>query len=630
MFKSLKEFYARKRPPLVGIPQSYINLISKCWEEDPSNRLSFSEIVNLMKTDSGFIIDGADKNAYYEYIKLLDDYIDLLDEDQDRLISFEEFVSQKSNTFKKFDINRNQNGDEDKSNIMNDKESSDDINSLDFEYLNLNDYSKMKLIGEGIYGQVFQVESKKSKISYSAKISKMTIIYIDENRTNIYREAMIISRLNHPSILKFIGYSPKNFEGENKPVILTEFSSNSSLDQLLELSRNMVEISVSNDTKKLINIYGIASCMNYLHSLDIIHRDLKTKNILLDQYLYPKLANFCFSTLPVNHNNEQNQELIENPLYFAPEIFEKKEFSKSSDVYAFSLIIFEIITDKKPFEYNTIFKIFTKVLNGERPSIDETIPQCFSKLIQSCWSQDHSKRPTFAQIVTQLRTNESFTNFVYEEEFQAYVKYIDEYIKIFNESKKILPIEDFIDEDLLNKVDLTTVRKEHSEVLKAKINIKYTNLNKYELQSKIGEGSFSYVYKIMDKKTSEIYAGKITKFEIYLYNENNIIDHYREVEIISKINHPCILRFIGYSPLNFDHNECPVIITEFVSNGTLKNALILERKGLSLDNWNSTTKLITIYGIALSMMHLHQLNILHRDLKPENILLDQFLTSKNL
>ena len=88
MFKSLKEFYARKRPPLVGIPQSYINLISKCWEEDPTNRLSFSEIVNLMKTDSGFIIDGADKNAYYEYIKLLDDYIDLLDEDQDRLISF--------------------------------------------------------------------------------------------------------------------------------------------------------------------------------------------------------------------------------------------------------------------------------------------------------------------------------------------------------------------------------------------------------------------------------------------------------------------------------------------------------------------------------------------------------------
>ena len=57
---------------------------------------------------------------------------------------------------------------------------------------------------------------------------------------------------------------------------------------------------------------------------------------------------------------------------------------------------------------------------------------------------------------------------------------------------------------------MTTVRKEHSEVLKAKINIKYTNLNKYELQSKIGEGSFSYVYKIMDKKTSEIYAGKIS------------------------------------------------------------------------------------------------------------------------
>lgn len=50
-----------------------------------------------------------------------------------------------------------------------------------------------------------------------------------------------------------------------------------------------------------------------------------------------------------------------------------------------------------------------------------------------------------------------------------------------SDSKKILPIEDFINEDLLIKVDLMTIRKEHSEALKAKINIKYTNLNKYQL-----------------------------------------------------------------------------------------------------------------------------------------------------
>ena len=102
------------------------------------------------------------------------------------------------------------------------------------------------------------------------------------------------------------------------------------------------------DTKKLINIYGIASGMSYLHSHKVIHRDLKLENILLDEYLNPKISDFGLSKiidfLSISMNVQSQRGLKGTPIYIAPEIYAEEEYSKSSDVYAFAFIVYEIIT----------------------------------------------------------------------------------------------------------------------------------------------------------------------------------------------------------------------------------------------------------------------------------------------
>ena len=146
----------------------------------------------------------------------------------------------------------------------------------------------------------------------------------------------------------------------------------------------------------------------------------------------------------------------------------------------------------------------------------------------------------------------------------------------------------------------------------------------------IGGGFSGNVYKIQSIKQNEILAAKISLYEFYEQDKTQKagILLSREVYILSKLNHPQIMKFYGYSPIDFFNKYHPVIVTEYLSNDNLENILSKERNGHIIPIIDDTYRLIILYGIAKGMNHLHSLNILHRDLKPLNILLDDFIFPK--
>ena len=315
--------------------------------------------------------------------------------------------------------------------------------------LDINLFEKRERISGGGFGEVFKIVKKnKSDEVYAAKISHYTI---DDPKLilPIVREVNINAGMNHPSVIKFIGFSPINFNHESKPVIITEYSKNGSLSDIIKLERQSRSIDGWDDTKKLLTIYGIASGMSYLHANNILHRDLKPSNILMDDYLLPKIADFGLSK--IIHSSQETitiQSSLETkgtPIYMSPEIIESQDYTKAGDVYAFSIILYEILTNEEPFKNLNGFNIFKKVSNGDRPTFPFKIPDAYRNLIEKCWSQNPSDRPNFDSIVDELKNNSGFiTELVDEDDFIQYIEFIDNYRSTFDKTKKIIKIEDFI------------------------------------------------------------------------------------------------------------------------------------------------------------------------------------------
>ena len=312
----------------------------------------------------------------------------------------------------------------------------------ELHFLSLEDFILQNKIGTGAFGKVYKVKEKRTRNFYAAKISIKTIENSDTLKLDILREVNIISKLNHPSVLKFITYSPINFKKKSKPVIITELATNGSLEDLILMERNGSNKNINyDDTQKLIIIYGIAAGMSYLHSHNIIHRDLKPGNILLDDFLFPKIADFGLSK--ATHQNEKSVTanstlgaIKGTPKYISPEIWKNAEYTKACDVYAFSIILYEIITNEKPFKEFNFFEISYKVIQGYRPKFLKEIPMSYLNLIERCWEKEPENRPTFDQILNQLKNDRGFiTDQIDEEKFKKYVKYIDDYKISFNEFK---------------------------------------------------------------------------------------------------------------------------------------------------------------------------------------------------
>ncbi|OHS93305.1 hypothetical protein TRFO_11932 [Tritrichomonas foetus] len=273
-----------------------------------------------------------------------------------------------------------------------------DSEDLKLYKLNLSEYENCGLINQGTYGRVYLV---KNRINHQYMALKIIKLY--ESRS-FAREVTILSKLHHPSILRFIGFTKEDEEKNYPPTIMTEYIPSGNLGTVLSLDNTKLQKKCLDDTEKYIILYGIASSMAEVHAHNILHRDLKPENIFVDAKYEPYLADFGLSKLQVD---EGFNPLIQTgttgtPYYTAPEMIEEARACQGSDVYSFAIIAFELITGKRAWpnirNHMTLKNIVTR---GGRPEfpVDLEVNLLQKTLVNNCWNQDISARPSFESIV---------------------------------------------------------------------------------------------------------------------------------------------------------------------------------------------------------------------------------------
>lgn len=260
------------------------------------------------------------------------------------------------------------------------------------------------------------------------KFLKSSLFDTPEARDHSIREFKCHASLNHEAVLKLIGFNIPTEKGKDYTTI-TEFMPNDTLDRLLEKVVKG-EAPYNWETIQAINIFGIAAGMAYIHQHDIIHRDLKPSNIFLDENYHPKIGDFGLSKVFKEGTEDQiDQTLgVGTPIYMAPEMIDNPHYSNKIDVYANSLVSYQLLTIQRPYSDKksiTAFSLFSDIQKGVRPTIREReISDSYLDLFERCWSGDPDRRPTFIQIVKEFIDfkDEYFDmSYIDEEEFDDYI-----------------------------------------------------------------------------------------------------------------------------------------------------------------------------------------------------------------
>ncbi|KAL3321468.1 hypothetical protein AABB24_039210 [Solanum stoloniferum] len=267
-----------------------------------------------------------------------------------------------------------------------------DTDCLDYEIL-WEDLTIGEQIGEGSCGTVYHGLWYGSDVAVKVFTKQE---YSDEVIYSFKQEISLMKRLRHPNILLFMGAvtSPQRL------CIVTEFLPRGSLFRLLQRNASKLEW-----RRRIHMALDVARGMNYLHHLTppIVHRDLKSSNLLVDKNWTVKVGDFGLSRLK-HETYLATRTGKGTPQWMAPEVLRNEPSDEKSDVYSFGVILWELATEKIPWDnLNTMQVIGAVGFMNQRLDIPKDVHPQLASIIESCWLSEPQSRPSFQELMEKLK-----------------------------------------------------------------------------------------------------------------------------------------------------------------------------------------------------------------------------------
>ncbi|KAG2812621.1 hypothetical protein PC118_g14569 [Phytophthora cactorum] len=277
-------------------------------------------------------------------------------------------------------------------------------NRIEYKHLRLG-----KCISKGGFGLVFtgeyrgrRVAIKKIRPDRSGDVSEIEMFL---------KEITLMAVLYHPRIVEFIGVAWDNLRHLSA---VTEYMDKGDLREVLYTFKERGS-PLSWETHKAPIVLHIAEALSYLHSQHpkVIHRDLKSKNVLLNMYLEAKLSDFGISRMRYAIETHMTAG-VGTSFWIAPEILIGQDYDERADIYSFGVLLSEIDTDDYPYWNDNHpneprgkiqeAEILTQVAAGQiRPDFSVNCPEEILAIADACLQRDPRDRPTAAEIVAVMQ-----------------------------------------------------------------------------------------------------------------------------------------------------------------------------------------------------------------------------------
>ncbi|KAI5683464.1 hypothetical protein M9H77_04692 [Catharanthus roseus] len=229
-------------------------------------------------------------------------------------------------------------------------------------------------------------------------------------RAAFTQEVAVWHKLDHPNVTKFIGAtmgsSDLNIQTENGHIgmpsniccVVVEYLPGGALKNYL----------IKNRRKKLAfkvvvqMALDLARGLSYLHSQKIVHRDVKTENMLLDKARTVKIADFGVARVEASNPNDMTGE-TGTLGYMAPEVLNGNPYNRKCDVYSFGICLWEIYCCDMPYPDLSFSEVTSAVVRQNlRPEIPRCCPSSLANVMKRCWDANPDKRPEMDEVVTML------------------------------------------------------------------------------------------------------------------------------------------------------------------------------------------------------------------------------------
>ncbi|KAK7391069.1 hypothetical protein VNO78_19404 [Psophocarpus tetragonolobus] len=280
-----------------------------------------------------------------------------------------------------------------------------DLRKLDIQYS----------VANGAYGTVYKGTYNSQDVAVKVlnwgEDGVATAAEIAALRASFWQEVTVWQKLDHPNVTKFIGASicssnlniPSPICGQNSLpsnacCVVAEFLPGGTLKQYLFKNRQ-----TRLPYKVVIQLaLDVSRGLSYLHSKNIVHRDVKTDNMLLDANQKLKIADFGISRVESINLSEMTSETGTYG-YMAPEVLNGKPYNRKCDVYSFGICLWEIYCCNMHYSKLSLATVSCMVINQHlQPEIPRSCPSALANIMRKCWDAKPERRPEMHEVVEML------------------------------------------------------------------------------------------------------------------------------------------------------------------------------------------------------------------------------------